>query len=327
MIDLELSPVARRIVEDLGEVTPDEEVLVVGDTGSVTVSKALTTAARATGAEASLLVMPRLARQGDEPPSAVAGAMRGADVVFAANEHSLGHTEARKRATEDGTRVAILRGVDEEMLLEGAMTADFERLREVTAAVCDALTAAEDAHVRTPTGTDVELSLSGRAAFPLDGYFHDGAGFSNFPPGLAVSSPVEHTAQGTIVMDYSMDGFGRLDEPITLTIEGGSVTDVAGGDHARQLRETLENADDNAGNLAEFALGTNPEARLVGNLAEDKKRRGVVDFAVGDNTSIGGHTASDIHLDFVVLEATITLDGVVVQSDGVLDVDAVHRVG
>lgn len=327
MIDTELAEPARRVVEELGGVVPDEEVLVLVDPGSVTVGRALATAARATGATASLLVIPRLESHGAEPPATAAAAMRSADAVFAANEHSLSHTAARERATDDGTRVAILRGVDEEMFVEGAMTADFEAVADLTAAACDALSAADRAHVTTPSGTDVEMSLAGRSAFPLDGRFHEGVGFSNFPPGLAVTSPVEDTANGTVVMDFSADGLGRLDDPVRLTVEDGTVTDVDGGRQATELRATLDDAGENAGNLAEFALGTNPAARLVGNLAEDKKRRGVVDFALGDNTSIGGRTESDLHLDFVALDATISLDGTVVQEAGDLDADALSRVG
>ena len=327
MIDLELGETARRVVEEGGEVTPGEEVLVLTDPGNVTVARALTTAARAAGAPASLLVIPRLESHGDEPPAAAAAAMRSADAVFAANAHSLSHTTARKRATDAGARVAILRGVDEEMFVDGAMTADFEAVAELTGAVCDALAAADRAHVETPTGTDVEMSLEGRSAFPLDGFFHENVGFSNFPPGLAVTAPVEGTSNGTVVMDFSADGLGRLDDPVELTVEGGAVTDVDGGREAARLRDTLDGADESARNLAEFAVGTNPAARLVGNLAEDKKRRGVVDFALGDNTSIGGRTESGLHLDFVALDATIALDGTVVQEAGRLDADALSRVG
>lgn len=327
MIDMELSSVAREIVERLAEVSPDDDVLVIVDPRSVAVGRALVVTARAIDATASLLVMPKLEKQGDEPPDSAAEAMCGATVVFAVNEHSLGHTEARKRATAEGTRVSILRGIDEEMMTEGAMTVDFDEVRDVTGAVVAALTAADRAHVQTPAGTDVEMSLEGRTAFPLDGFFHESAGFANLPPGLAVSSPVDGTVEGTIVMDYSMDGFGRLDGEIELAVEEGQVVEVDGGRDAGRLRAILEDADSNAGNIAEFAVGTNPAARLIGNLAEDKKRQGVVDFAIGDNTSIGGHTESDIHLDFIVLDATITLDDVVVQEDGDLDLEAVRRFG
>lgn len=326
MIELELSDVSRTVIEELGEVNADEEVLVIADPETVPVSRALANAARAAGAAATLAVMPRMRTPGEEPPETIAAAMRGADAVFAANGTSLGHTEARKAANDSGTRIAILRGIDEEMMIEGAMRTDFARLREITGLVCAALENAEEAHVSTPAGTDLDLSLAGRSAAPLDGYFHEGFGFSNFPPGLAVSSPVEGSAEGRIVFDFSMDAIGRLEGPIGVDVEDGHVVSVDGGSEAAAFRRLLEAADENASNLAEFALGTNPDARLIGNLAEDKKRAGIVDFAVGDNASIGGHTESDLHIDAIVLEATVVLDGVEIIAAGELDLDGIRDV-
>jgi leucyl aminopeptidase (aminopeptidase T) len=66
--------------------------------------------------------------------------------------------------------------------------------------------------------------------------------------------------------------------------------------------------DDNARNIAEFAIGTNPNARLTGNLAEDKKLLGTVHFAIGDNKSLGGRVASTIHLDGLMVKPTVVAD-------------------
>ncbi|ELY56024.1 leucyl aminopeptidase (aminopeptidase T) [Natronococcus amylolyticus DSM 10524] len=115
-----------------------------------------------------------------------------------------------------------------------------------------------------------------------------------------------------------MDNLGQLSEPITLEIEDGFVTDVNGGEQADELRTLIKESDENAGNLAEFAIGTNPKAKLIGNLAEDKKRAGTVHFAIGDNESLGGSLKSEIHLDGVVRTPTVYLDDQVVVDDGEL---------
>lgn len=325
MIEMELSPIARRVVEDLGEVTAGEEVLLIAEAGEVTVAEALTTAARAADATAMLQVIPRLDQHGVEPPAAVAAAMREADAVFTATEHSITHTQARISAADAGTRVAILRGVTPEMMVSGAMTADFDMVRERTELVCDALNAADHVHMTAPGGTDVRFSIADRPTFPLDGTFHD-YGFSNLPPGLCVTSPVEETADGRIVLDFSMDGFGRLDEPIELTMKGGQATAVAGGQQAERLDEILADAGSGASNLAEFAIGTNPAAQLTGALAEDKKKLGVVDVALGDNSSIGGTVESRIHLDAIVRSPTVRLDGRVVLAENEFDEEGLQTI-
>jgi len=322
MIDLELSSISRRIVDELADVTAEEEVVVVSDPEKVSVGRAVTNAARAADANATLAVMPRLDAHGNEPPDTVAAAMKAADVAFTATTHAITHTQSRLAASDAGTRVVVLRGVTEEMLIEGGMNTDYAELRRVTGAVRDVLDAASDAHVTSPAGTDVEINLEGSSAFALDGYFHD-YGFSALPGGESPTCPQKPGTDGTIVIDYSMDNLGRLDDPIELTLEDGTVTGIAGGSQADELRRIVDGAGGHPRNLAEFAIGTNPDARLIGNLAEDKKQSGTVHFAIGDDTSLGGDLESEIHFDGLVRGPTVVLDGEVIVDEGALAVDRV----
>ena len=322
MIDLELSSISRRIVSELADISADEEVVVISDPEKVTVGRAITSAARAVDANATLAVMPRLDAHGNEPPVTVAAAMQAADVAFTATTHAITHTQSRLAASDAGTRVVVLRGVTEEMLVEGAINTDYEELRRVTGAVRDVFDAASEAHVTSPAGTDVEINLDGSSAFALDGYFHD-YGFSAVPGGESPTCPQKTGTDGTVVIDYSMDSIGILDDPIELTLEDGTVTDITGGSEADELRSIVDGAGGNPRNLAEFAIGTNPDARLIGNLAEDKKKSGTVHFAIGDDTSLGGDLQSEIHFDGLVCGPTVTLDGEVIVNEGTLAVDHV----
>jgi leucyl aminopeptidase (aminopeptidase T) len=321
MLDLEMSRTAADIVEKCLGVTEGESVLVITDPRKVGVARSIANASNAAGAETVTAIMPLLESHGNEPPTTVADAMAAADVAFTCTTHAITHTRARLRAAEQGTRVGVLRSVTEDMMVEGAMRVDFERLRKRTEALAEILTDASDAEVTSDEGTDITFSIDGTQAFSLDGYFHEEYGFATLPPGESPTHPVEGTANGTVVFDVSMDNIGKLDEPITVEFEDGFVTAVRGGDEADQLRDILDRSDENAGNLAEFAIGTNPEAKLIGNLAEDKKRAGTMHFAIGDNESLGGTTKSDIHLDGVVRRPTIRLDDLVVVEDGHLRTD------
>lgn len=321
MLDLELSRPARRAVTQAGEVTPDEEVLVFAEPNDVDLARAVLRAVRAVGATGMLTVMPQLDAHGNEPPATVAKAMQTADVVFTVTTHAVTHTQSRLAATDAGTRIVVLRGVTTDMMIEGAMNTDFEELRDVTESVRDKMTVAAAARVTSPAGTDVTLDLGGRDAFSLDGYYHDVYGFATLPPGEAPTSPRSSGSSGSVVIDYSMDNLGELDEPIELTFENGTVTEISGGRDADRLRDLVSRSDDNAGNLAEFAIGTNRHARLIGNLAEDKKKRGTVHFAIGDDTSLGGTRESSIHLDGLVREPTVRLDGETVVENGELRLD------
>jgi leucyl aminopeptidase (aminopeptidase T) len=198
--------------------------------------------------------------------------------------------------------------VDEDMMIKGAMTVDFRALKETTARVARALREAEKMKVTSPAGTNVTFSIGGRKVFTLDGYFQKAMGFAALPGGEAPTSPAEGTANGTIVFDYSMDGIGLLRQPLKLEVKDGSVVSVVGNSEHTYFVDQLFQDDSNARNIAEFAIGTNPKARLTGNLAEDKKLLGTVHFAIGDNKSLGGTVEASVHLDGLMLKPTVIAD-------------------
>lgn len=312
---------SKQVVERCLDVTPDEEVAVVTDARKIGVARSIATASNAVGATTTLASMPLLESHGNEPPAVIADAMAAADVAFTCTTHAITHTHARLRAAEAGTRFGILRGVTEDMMVEGAMTVDFEELKRITAATRDVLDAASSVRVTSELGTDISFSVEGCRAFALDGYYHEAEGFATLPPGESPTHPAEGTANGTIVVDVSMDNLGQLEEPVRLDVTDGFVTKVSGGSQAAELETLIERSDENAANLAEFAIGTNEKAKLIGNLAEDKKLSGTVHFAIGDNESLGGSLQSNIHLDGVLRTPTVELDGEVYVEDGRLLTD------
>lgn len=323
MLKSGVQKVAKRIVSELSEVGPADEVQVITDGQKMSVARAIAQAARNTGAVTTLQVMPRADVHSEDPPPTVAAGMIAADVSFHVTTKALSHTDATRDAIDAGTRVIIMRGITETMMTEGGVNTDYEELAEVTTALRAVVEAGDDVHITTSLGTDLRMDLSDRPAWAVTGRMTD-VGFAALPPGKISTAPIEGTGEGTAVIDYSMDNLGPVDDPIELTIEGGRVTETAGGTKADTLRKTIAAAGANAENLAEFALGTNRDARLVGNLAEDKKRRGTAHIALGDNSTIGGTVKCDLHLDGLMVRPTVRLDGEVIVEDGQLAVDRVR---
>lgn len=324
MKTIETSAISRTIIDDVIGVESDDNVIVITDTGKLDVAEPIAAACRATGAMTVIETMPRTDEHGNEPPETVIAAMHVADVIFTVTTNSITHTDGFRDALAEGARTAVFRGVTEDMFVAGGIDTDYERLREQTLAIRDVLDAADEAVVTSPAGTDVTLDLRGQPAFSLDGYCHEhNDNLAAYPAGESPTSPVSGT--GTVVVDYSMDSIGRLDTPIELTVEDGDVTAVDGGWEADELRETIDSADAGATNLAEFAIGTNPDARLVGNLAEDKKRLGTVHFAIGDDRTLDGDTQSSIHLDGLVRKPTVDLDGERILETGDLQFDRIQE--
>lgn len=94
-----------------------------------------------------------------------------------------------------------------------------------------------------------------------------------------------------------------------MKVKNGFVTAIEGGSEARTLLNLLKTrGDKNSFNLGEFAVGTNPCARISENVSEDKKRLGSIHMALGDNVSLGGHSPSATHIDGIMGYPSLWID-------------------
>jgi leucyl aminopeptidase (aminopeptidase T) len=108
-----------------------------------------------------------------------------------------------------------------------------------------------------------------------------------------------------------MHQLGRLSSPIELTVENGRITKIDGGTDAHFLRNYLEQyGDENAYMCpAEASVGINSKALIRGIQREDKNILGSMHFGLGTNVDVGGSVLSNIHMDGVLLEPTLYVDG------------------
>ena len=290
-----------------------ESLLVVTDTSTREIGEALFEAGRGETADALLLVMAPTGRHGAEPPTPVAEAMRTADVVVCPTQYSLTHTQARLAATRAGARVATMPGITREMFFAGAVSADYEVVAERSRRVADLLTAARTARVVGP-GWELGISLEGRKAVASTGLYREKGESGNLPSGEAYIAPVEGTAAGEVVVDGSIAGVGKLDEPVRLVIEKGMLV-AAEGVAGSKLLALLGDAAE-ARNLAELGVGTNDRARVSGVVLEDEKIYGTVHLAFGDNSTFGGNTRAGVHIDAIILRPDLYLDDRLVACGG-----------
>ena len=131
--------IAEQVLVSCLGVKKDESVLVITDDTRKEIGEALYQAACDLGCEGLLMVMKEREVSGQEPPKAVAEAMKAADVVIAPTAKSLTHTAARIQAAAAGTRVATMPGITREMFGKGAMTADYQEVEKLTARITDML--------------------------------------------------------------------------------------------------------------------------------------------------------------------------------------------
>lgn len=312
----DLDRAVRTVVRQCMGVSPGEDVLVVCNPVTEEIGALMRIEAQGDGADATLAVISERDSHAAEPPRAVAAAMAAADVVLAPTIQSLSHTAARKAASEAGVRIGTLPGVTEEMLTR-LMSADLEELRRRGWAIVSALNSGSEVRITCRHGSDLRFGVEGRLGIVDAGELSNRGAFGNLPCGEGFIAPVEGTADGTLVVDGSIAGVGLLDTPTSLTVREGHLTDTTGSDGAALMQLLSVHGRDGT-NVAELGIGTNEEAILTGNILEDEKILGTCHVAFGASAAIGGTVQVPVHLDCLLLEPTVEIDGEAIVSAGEL---------
>jgi leucyl aminopeptidase (aminopeptidase T) len=297
-------------------VQPGEDVLVVCNPVTEEIGALMRIEAQGDGADATLAVMSERDSHAAEPPRAIAAAMAAADVVLAPTIQSLSHTAARKVASENGVRIGTLPGVTEEMLTR-LMTGDLDEIRRRGWAIVSALNGGAEVRITCRHGSDFRLSLEGRDGIVDAGELTSRGAFGNLPCGEGFIAPLEGRGEGTLVVDGSIAGVGLLETPTSLSVRDGHLVEATGADGAKLMELLIAHGEDGT-NVAELGIGTNEEAILTGNILEDEKILGTAHVAFGASAAIGGTVQVPVHLDCVVLEPTVEIDGEAIVGGGEL---------
>lgn len=309
---MNLIETAKSILISCMNVQPGENVLVITDDAKLAIGDALYQAAKGLGADAMLVTMNPRQVSGQEPPAPIAAAMLASDVVLCPMSTSITHTRAKIEAAKAGARIATMPDITEEMFSQGAMTADYNQVLELTLKVTDLLTTASTARIEKD-GHVLTIDLSGRPGVPSSGVYREKGQAGNLPSGEAYIAPLENGSNGTMVIDGSMVGVGLLQEPLTVTVKDGKLQSIKGAD-ADKLSILLEN--ENNATLCELGIGTNYAARLIGVILEDEKAYHTVHIAFGTNIGFGGVNKAACHMDGIIKNPTLYLDDTLVLKDG-----------
>ncbi len=282
-----------------------EAVLVVTDPPMEAHARDFLQHALAMGVDATLLTMPARQSPGEEPPRAVAEAMKSAPVCVLLTSRSLTHTAARREACEKhGARIASMPGADPARL-EALLDVDYDELRARGEELAGLLEGSQRVRLTSPSGTDLCFEVRGRTVYRDVGDLSKPGSFGNLPAGEVCLAPIEGTGQGTVRIDGSCGGLGLVREPITVTFVGGRATEISDP----RLRDLLQPHGADALQLAEFGIGINPRAGVVGNVLEDEKAVGTAHLALGSNHAMGGRIKVPVHVDAVLKDARVEIDG------------------
>ena len=309
---------ARKIVEVCTAIKPGEKVVIVTDSTLIDIADVLAAAAHEREAEVVIVVMAPTGVDGAEPPRAVVEAMKAADVAILPVSYSISHSEGMREALASGTRIAALSGFTKEMMVRGGIEADFPKLRPLCDAVAAAMGRAREAVLTTPAGTSVRLDLTGRPGNSHCCIVDRPGKYTAIPNVEANISPV--AGDGVIVFDGSIPNLrmGLVDAPVVIEVTGGSIVKISGGRQAAILRGIWERTNDpSVYNIAQLAVGLNPECvAFTGVFLNDHGAYGTVHIGIGTSAALGGSTQSPMHLDGMMYNPTLRLDGRAILEDG-----------
>jgi 2,5-dihydroxypyridine 5,6-dioxygenase len=311
---------ARRLLEVCAALTAGESVAIVTDTNRVDIAALVAGQAFAAGAEPTLFVMAPRDVDGEEPTALTAAALTEADLVVLLPTFSFAHSAAVRAALAAGARVVSMPACNDKLLAAGGLYADFHAYRPICREVAAIFTAGSSVSVESAAGTSVTMSIADRNGNSHDCIADAPGQFTAVPNIEANVSPVEGTAEGTIVFDASIPnlGIGVLVDPVRLTVREGRVVEISGGHQAKLLERAWEERHNAlVYNIAQLAVGLNPECReTTGQLTNDHGVLGTMHFGIGTSESLGGHTHASMHIDGIMSAATVRVDGEPILLDG-----------
>lgn len=298
------------------QVKKNEKVLIVTDTLKEKIEAPIffETAKRFTN-KVKMVVIEPTGQNGAEPPKKVADLMVESNVVLAPTTYSITHTQARTRACSKGARIASMPGITKDTILR-TLTIDYQQVAQLSKKVAGLLTRAQKAYLTSPSGTDIVFSLEGRDAIPDTGLYLNAGDFGNLPAGEAFIAPTEGKSQGILVFE-SCYGDKPLKKPIAFEVKNGVVTKACC--QTRQTKEieaALNKIGPKARNIAELGVGTNKMAKPNTGILEIEKIYGTCHVALGNNATIGGEVDVPYHVDGLIVNPTLRLDGKTIIKNG-----------
>lgn len=312
---------ADQIICKLLAVKPNENLLIICDPGSeMEMVHALAGKAQAVGAEYTVAMMPTRGKdRKNDLTLPIEKALEAADCLIGITHYSGAPTYAK--AVKEQFDKNKLRSISMVMrdinnFTQGGALADYEVLYKEGKTLAAFWEQAEAIHVTTPAGTDIKAPIDGERVFVECGFATEPGMEAAFSDGEVSQMPRVNTAEGTIVVDGPIAHIGRPDSPIELKVKGGRVVRILGNSpQGDELQEIIENVE-NASNIAEIGIGLNPMSRRNGDFEEEKKARGYVHIALGDNIFYGGDVHSPVHIDMVIYKPTVKFGKTIVVENG-----------
>jgi len=199
-----------------------------------------------------------------------------------------------------------------------SLDVDYKNLSEQTHSLMKKLTEGNELHVQTKAGTDMLYNIEGIESKGATGIYRNPREGGNLPASEAYIAPNKTKVEGRIAIDGSLRIKNKtvlIKSPVLVDVHEGMITKLNNTPEAKLLNATLMWAHNKAKypegvwRIGEFGIGLNKKAKIIGSTIIDEKAYGTGHFAIGSNAWFGGDIKSIIHLDQVIKNPIIKLDG------------------
>lgn len=314
-----------KIVKDILKVKEGETVVITVDSeGDWEFALNIEQAVNHTGAKSLILrnwAPPHVGHAADPylPLEAMKQAVSHSDVWVELNNKWLLYSSVHEEALRAGrTRHLCLVGMNREMAVRCIGRVDVAGVLEFEKALVRLTAKAKNMRYTTPAGTNVTFENDPSRPIRAAGLV-TGPG-SYMLIGQVGWNPIDETIDGYIVFDGSVSPpLGLLKSPIKLKVNQGRVVDISGGPEAKLYSDWLKSfKDENMYRLAHVCYGCNPGAKLTGNVVEDERIWGCLEWGLGyrrPNLNVKEIIAAS-HSDGITLKPTLYADGELVIKDG-----------
>jgi len=328
LYEFELGKAARILVEELFKIKEGEEFVITADTETdMRVVEATARATFAVGAKPIVIWMASplgVGKAADPmlPMRTLTAALKEADAWVEFNNQWLLYSTPWDIAIEENKklRYLCLVGMDADMMIRCIGRVDYPTLVEFMKKVVEMTKNARRMRVTTPAGMDVSFNNVPGRPVTLESGYADTPG-PHFLSGQIGWAPDFESINGVIVFDGSLvPPIGLLKEPVKLYIRNGKVERVEGGKEAVEFDAWLKSFNDpNMLRLAHICYGFHPGAKLTGNILEDERVWGCVEWGIGNVGPMylppSGRKAAS-HTDGICLNASVWLDDVQLTDKG-----------
>jgi leucyl aminopeptidase (aminopeptidase T) len=323
---IDVAESADLVGRELLAIRPGENVaIVIDDHSAMEMVHALAAVARGADAECVILRQPsRPPERKNELSPMIEAAFEKTDVLISLT--GSGGAPAYAASVKELLKAKRLRTMSMVMrslenFTSGGALANYRELYADGQALATLWASGRTMRITTDAGTDIAAPIAADEVIVECGYATEAGMGAAFADGEVSSRPLEGEAEGLFVIDGPGAGIGRPAAPIRVEVRGGRAVSVSGDGpeaaHLRRIVETVPGAD----NIAEFGIGLNGASLRSGSFQEEKKARGNVHIAFGDNVYFGGTVRSPVHLDMVIYRPTVVLDDRVLVEHGVVYLD------